>query len=52
MLAETLLDLVYKPSIAYIDVWMKTDTKPQNFKEYYAYVLVYVDDFLCIYCDP
>ena len=52
MLAETLLYLVYKLSRAEIYVYMKPETNPQTDKEYYAYVLVYVDDLLHIHHDP
>mmetsp|Transcript_15996 Transcript_15996/g.23839 ORF Transcript_15996/g.23839 Transcript_15996/m.23839 type:complete len:1130 (+) Transcript_15996:7540-10929(+) len=52
MLAETLLDLGYKPSRADMDVWMKPETNPKTGEEYYAYVLVYVDDLLHIHHDP
>ena len=52
MIFETLLDLGYKTSRAYLDVWMKPKTNPQTGKEYYAYVLVYVDDFLNIHYYP
>ena len=52
MLAETLLYLVYKLSRAEIYVYMKPETNPQTDKEYYAYVLVYVDDLLHLHHDP
>ena len=52
MFAETLLDLCYKPSRADMDICMKTDTKPQTEKGYFAYVIVYVDDFLSIHNYP
>ena len=35
-----------------MDVLMKPETNPQNVKEYYDYVLVYVDELLHIYHDP
>ena len=46
MLGDTLLDLGYKHSKAGIDVWMKPETKLKTGKEYYAYILLYVDDLL------
>ena len=35
-----------------MDVWMKPQTNPKSGEEYYAYVLVYVDDLLHIHHDP
>ena len=51
MLAQTLRDLGYVPSKADPDVWLKAKTKPDG-TEYYAYVLVYVDDVLHPHHDP
>ena len=48
MLDDTLLDIVDKTSRSYKDVWTKPETNPQTGKEYYDYVLVYVDDLLYI----
>ena len=46
-LAETLDDIGFKSSEADPDVWMKAAVKPDG-EEYYEYILVYVDDILCI----
>ena len=46
-LAETLDEIGFKSSEADPDVWMKPAVKPDG-EEYYEYILVYVDDILCI----
>lgn len=51
MFAETLRSMGYTPTKADPDVWMKPETKPDGV-EYYAYVLVYVDDLLHLHHDP
>ena len=44
---ETLEDLGYKDTKADPDVYRRAATKPNGYK-YYEYLLVYVDDILCI----
>ena len=51
LLAETLHDLQYKPSLADPDVWMRPALAANGF-EYYEYVLCYVDDVLCVSRKP
>jgi hypothetical protein len=34
------------------DLWLKAKTRPDNNVCYYAYILCYVDDILCIHHDP
>lgn len=51
MLAETLKKMGYKSSEADPDVWMKRATKA-NGREYYKYMLVYVDDILHLAENP
>jgi hypothetical protein len=34
------------------DLWLKTMTRPEDNVHYYAYILCYVDDILCIHHDP
>jgi hypothetical protein len=34
------------------DMWLKAVTRPDNNVHYYAYILCYVDDILCIHHDP
>ncbi len=49
--AETLHGLGYTSSLADPDVWFCPACKPDGF-EYYAYVLVYVDDILVVSFNP
>ena len=51
LLAETLNDLNYKPTKADPDVYLRPAVKNNGFK-YYEYVLVYVDDVLCMSDQP
>ena len=37
--------------MADLDVWLRTATKTDG-ESYYEYILMYVDDILCIACDP
>ena len=46
-LAETLDKIGFKSSLADPDVWLRAATKADG-EEYYEYILVYVDDILCI----
>jgi hypothetical protein len=51
-LTQTLRNtLHFKPSLADPDVWYKASTKPDGTK-YYAYLLIYVDDVICIDTNP
>ena len=50
-LAETLDAMGYKPTEADPDVWMRRAVKPSG-EEYWAYMLIYVDDCLHIHHDP
>ena len=47
LLGETLYDIVYTPSKADPDVWLRPAVKPDGF-EYYEMILCYVDDVLSI----
>ena len=49
--AQTLEQMGFKSSLADPDVWFKAATKPDG-EEYYAYIMVYVDDLLCIDLNP
>ena len=51
MLTQTLRDLGYVSSKAHTGVRLKAKTKHDG-TEYYAYVLVYVDDLLHLHHDP
>ena len=46
-LAEKLDNIGFKSSIADPDVWLRAATKPTG-EKYYEYMLIYVDDILCI----
>ena len=47
-LADCMRSLGYTSCVADPDVWMKAAVRPDDGFEYYAYVLLYVDDTLCI----
>ena len=49
--AQMLESIGFTFSNADLDVWYKPGVK-QNSEEYYLYLLVYVDDLLCIDCIP
>jgi hypothetical protein len=44
--------LGWKPCTADRDIWMKTETHPDDGILYWAYILIYVDDILCVHHDP
>ena len=50
-MAEKLDDMNFKSSHADPDVWMRPAIKPDG-EKYYEYILVYVDDILCISHKP
>jgi hypothetical protein len=50
-LSFTLQDMNFTPSLADPVVWIRVATKPSG-KEYFEYILVYVDDILVISHDP
>ena len=50
-LAERLDEIGFKSSIADPDVWLRPACKPDG-ERYYEYILVYVDDILCISTNP
>ena len=50
-LAETLDEIGFKSSHADPDGWMRPAVKPDG-EKYYAYILCYVDDILCISLQP
>ena len=50
-LAQRLDEIGFKSSTADPDVWLRSATKPDG-EQYYEYMLVYVDDLLCISHDP
>ena len=50
-LAQRLNDIGFKSLITDPDVWMRPATNPDG-ERYYEYILVYVDDILCISHEP
>ena len=51
-LADAMHTLGYQPCKADRDVWIKPMVRPEDKFKYYAYVLLYVDDVMCIHHDP
>jgi hypothetical protein len=49
--AQTLVNLGYTPHHADPDIWMKPMVETDELK-YYEFVLVYVDDIICVSEDP
>jgi hypothetical protein len=41
----------YTSCKADLDLWHKAETRPDDNVRYYAYILVYVDDIICIHHD-
>jgi hypothetical protein len=51
-LAESMKHLGWEPYRADRDLWMKAETRPNDGVRYWAYILIYVDDILCVHHDP
>jgi hypothetical protein len=51
-LAECMKHLGWNPCRADRDLWMKAETRPDDGILYWAYILKYVDDILCVHNDP
>jgi hypothetical protein len=51
-LAECMKHLGWHPCRADRDLWMKAETRPDDSVSYWAYILIYVDDILCVPHDP
>jgi hypothetical protein len=51
-LAECMKHLGWHPCCADRDLWMKAETRPDDSILYWAYILIYVDDILCVHHDP
>jgi hypothetical protein len=51
-LAECLNHFGWNPCRADRDLWMKAETRPDDGVLYSAYILIYVDDILCVHHDP
>jgi hypothetical protein len=51
-LAECMNHLGWNPCRADRDLWMRAETRPDDGVLYWAYILIYVDDILCVHHDP
>jgi hypothetical protein len=51
-LADCMKHLGWHPCRADRDLWMKAETRPDEGFLYWAYILIYVDDILCVHRDP
>jgi len=51
-LASFMRQMGYTSCKANPDIWYKTETRPSDNFRYYAYILCYVDDILCMQHDP
>jgi hypothetical protein len=51
-LSECMKNLGWNPCRADRDLWMKAETRPDDGVLYWAYILIYVDDILCVHHDP
>jgi hypothetical protein len=50
-LASCMDHLKWKPCLADRDLWMKEETRPDDGVKYWAYILIYIDDILCVHHD-
>jgi hypothetical protein len=48
-LADCMRTMGFKPCLADPDLWYKAETRPSDGFEYYSYMLIYVDDCLCMH---
>jgi nitric oxide synthase oxygenase domain/subunit len=44
--------LGWNPCLAGRDLWMKEEKRPDDGVKYWAYILIYVDDIVCVHHDP
>ena len=51
-IAATLREMKFKSCLADPDVWLRPQVRPSDGFQYYEYVLVYIDDILCVSHDP
>jgi hypothetical protein len=51
-LASCMDDLWWKPCLSDRDLYMKEETRPDDGVKYWTYILIYVDDILCVHHDP
>jgi hypothetical protein len=50
--AECMKHLGWNPCRADRDLWMKAETRPDDGVLYWAYILIYVDEILCVHQEP
>jgi len=50
-ISDCMRQLGYQPCLADPDLWMKPVVRPDDGFKYFAYILLYVDDCLCIHHD-
>jgi hypothetical protein len=51
-LASCMDHLGWKPCLADRDLWIKEETRHDDGVKYWAYILIYVDNILCVHHDP
>jgi hypothetical protein len=51
-LASCMDYLKWKPCLADRDLWTKEETRPDDGVKYWAYILIYVDNILCVHHEP
>jgi hypothetical protein len=44
--------LGWNPCLTDRDLWMKEEIRPDDGVKYWAYILIYVDDIVCVHHDP
>ena len=50
-LADCMRTMGFSACLADPDLWFKAETRPSDGFEYYSYMLLYVDDCLCVHHD-
>ena len=50
-LADCMRTMGYSPCMADPDLWLKAELRPSDNHKYYSYMLLYVDDALCVHHD-
>jgi hypothetical protein len=51
-LAECMNHLGWHPCRTDMSLWMKSETRPEDGVMYWSYIMIYVDDILCVHHDP
>ena len=50
-LGKCMEGLGYEPCLADPDLWMNPEVRPDDYYEYYSYILCYVDDIMVVHHD-